>query len=183
MSNSRDKLDSLYVILRGMIREEIDQTPGFRELTGRSALPANVHAESTILGAILLDNAAHTEAAEKLESDDFSLDSHRRIFLCMTELMNGQRAVDIVTLSNQLGENGCKEIGGVAYFAGLTEGLPRLPRVSEYIAIVQEKAKLRRIMGACVEAIRTAEEQQVPAAEIVSQLGVALKGIKKSNGK
>ena len=53
-----------------------------------TGLPANVEAEKTILGAILLDNAAHSEAAEKIESDDFSLDSHRRIFLRMTELMN-----------------------------------------------------------------------------------------------
>ena len=67
-----------------------------------TGLPANVDAERTILGAILLDNAAHAEAAEKLAEDDFSLDSHRRIFLRMTELMNASRAVDIVTLSNEL---------------------------------------------------------------------------------
>ena len=68
-----------------------------------AGLPANIDAEKTILGAILLDNAAHSEAAEKLEADDFSLDSHRRIFLRMTELMNEQRAVDIVTLAERTG--------------------------------------------------------------------------------
>ena len=36
-------------------------TPGFRELTSRSELPANEHAETTILGAVLLDNAAMPE--------------------------------------------------------------------------------------------------------------------------
>jgi len=73
--------------------------PDLRLDTG---LPANIDAEKTILGAILLDNAAHAEAAEKLASDDFSLDSHRRIFLRMTELMDAQRAVDIVTLALSL---------------------------------------------------------------------------------
>ena len=53
--------DSLYTILRGMIREEIDQTPGFRELTSRSDLPAAIDAEKAILGAIMLDNAAMPE--------------------------------------------------------------------------------------------------------------------------
>ncbi len=43
-------------------------------------MPAAVDAEKTILGAILLDNAAHSEAAEKIEADDFSLDSHKRIY-------------------------------------------------------------------------------------------------------
>ena len=74
-------------------------------LMNDAGLPANLDAERTILGAILLDNAAHSEAAEKLEADDFSLDSHRRIFLRMTELIDRERAVDIVTLANELANN------------------------------------------------------------------------------
>ncbi len=90
-----------------------------------AGLPANIDAEKTILGAILLDNAAHSEAAERLEADDFSLDSHRRIFLRMSELMNAQRAVDIVTLANELARSKeIESVGGVAYLASLTEGLP-----------------------------------------------------------
>ena len=61
-----------------------------------AGLPASVDGEKVVLGAILVDNNYFIEAAEKLESEDFSLDSHRRIFLRMTELMNSQRAVDIV---------------------------------------------------------------------------------------
>jgi replicative DNA helicase len=72
------------------------------DLRLESGLPANIDAEKTILGAILLDNAAHSEASERLDADDFSLDSHRRIYLRMSELMNSQRAVDIVTLANEL---------------------------------------------------------------------------------
>jgi len=179
VSSSRNQLDSLYVILRGMIRAEIDHTPGFRELTGRSEVPVNLDAEKAILGAMMLDNAVNLA---EVEADYFSLDSNRRIWLAMDALMEAGKPVDIVTLKEQMGE-GVKEIGGVAYLASLTEGLPRLPRVAEYIAIVQEKAKRRRIMGACVEAIKLCQDQHVAAAEIVGQLGVALKGIKKGNGK
>ena len=98
------------------------------DLTLDAGMPANIDAEKTILGAILLDNAAHSEAAEKIEADDFSLDSHRRIFLRMSELMNSQRAVDIVTLANELARyKEVEAVGGVAYLASLTEGLPRRP--------------------------------------------------------
>ena len=72
------------------------------DLTLDAGLPANVDAEKTILGAILLDNAAHAEAAGVIKAEDFSLDSHRRIFLRMSELMDSSRAVDIVTLANEL---------------------------------------------------------------------------------
>lgn len=119
------------------------------DLTLDAGLPANIDAEKTILGAILLDNAAHSEAAEKLTEEDFSLDSHRRIFMRMNELMDAQRAVDIVTLANELARNKEVEaIGGVAYLASLTEGLPRRPVIEEYIRIVKDKSLLRRVGSA-----------------------------------
>ena len=99
------------------------------DLTLDAGLPANIDAEKTILGAVLLDNAAHSEAAEQLAPDDFSLDSHRRIFLRMSELMDSSRAVDIVTLANELARyKEVEAVGGVAYLASLTEGLPRRPQ-------------------------------------------------------
>ena len=89
-------------------------------------LPAAVDAEKTILGAILIENAFHSEAAEKLEPDDFSLDSHRRIYQRMGDLLAEQRPIDIVTLSNELARyKEIESVGGVAYLASLTEGLPR----------------------------------------------------------
>jgi replicative DNA helicase len=148
-----------------------------------SGLPANLDAEKTILGAILLDNSAHSEAAEKLEADDFSLDSHRRIFLRMTELMNEQRAVDIVTLSHELAK--AKEIeavGGVAYLASLTEGLPLRPVIEDYIRIVKDKSLLRKLMLICSSAIARAADQSETALEVLGAaemqlLEVSEKGI------
>ena len=138
------------------------------DLTLDTGLPANVDAEKTILGAILLDNAAHAEAAEKLESDDFSLDSHRRIFLRMTELMDAQRAVDIVTLANELARyKEVEAVGGVAYLASLTEGLPRRPVIEEYIRIVKDKSLLRKLMGICSMAIARAADQSETALEVL----------------
>jgi replicative DNA helicase len=138
------------------------------DLTLDAGMPANVDAEKTILGAILLDNAAHAEAAEKLESEDFSLDAHRRIFLRMTELMDAQRAVDIVTLANELARyKEVEAIGGVAYLAGLTEGLPRRPVIEQYIRIVKEKSLARKLMSICSLAIARAAEQSEPIIEVL----------------
>src|SRR5580693_5643746 len=135
-----------------------------------AGLPANVDAEKTILGALLLDNAAHAEAAEKIEADDFSLDSHRRIFLRMTELMDGQRAVDIVTLANELSRyKEVESVGGVAYLASLTEGLPRRPVIEEYIRIVKDKSLLRRLMGICSAAIAKAADQSQDAIGVLDE--------------
>jgi replicative DNA helicase len=138
------------------------------DLSLEAGLPANLDAEKTILGAILLDNAAHAEAAEAIKSDDFSLDSHRRIFLRMSELVDSGRAVDIVTLSNELARyKEVEAVGGVAYLASLTEGLPRRPVIEDYIRIVKDKSLLRRLMGICSAAIARASDQSDEAIEVL----------------
>ncbi len=133
-----------------------------------AGLPANIDAEKTILGAILLDNASHAEVAEVLKSDDFSLDSHRRIYLRMSELIDTGRAVDIVTLSNEMSRfKEIEAVGGVAYLASLTEGLPRRPVIEDYIRIVKDKSLLRRLMGICSAAIARAADQSEDALGVL----------------
>ena len=140
------------------------------DLTLEAGLPANLDAEKTILGAILLDNTAHAEAAQSLKSDDFSLDSHRRIFLRMTELIDTGRTVDIVTLSNELARyKEVESVGGVAYLASLTEGLPRRPVIEDYIRIVKDKSMLRRLMGICSAAIAKAADQSQDAIGVLDE--------------
>src|SRR5580693_2857938 len=153
------------------------------DLSLEAGLPANIDAEKTILGAILLDNAAHAEAAEVIKPDDFSLDSHRRIYLRMSELMDTGRAVDIVTLSNELARyKEIEAVGGVAYLASLTEGLPRRPVIEEYIRIVKDKSLLRKLMGICSMAIARAADQSESAIGVLDEtesrlLEVTQKGI------
>ncbi len=140
------------------------------DLTLDAGLPANLDAEKTILGAILLDNAAHAEAAEHIDPDDFSLDSHRRIFLRMSELIDTGRTVDIVTLSNELSRyKEVEAVGGVAYLASLTEGLPRRPVIEDYIRIVKDKSLLRRLMGICSAAIAKAADQSQDAIGVLDE--------------
>src|SRR5215467_2097747 len=83
-------------------------------------LPANIEAERSILGAILLDNHAYNDAAEHLHADDFSLDSHRRIYARMMDLSESSRPIDIVTLVEELERRReLQAIGDVGYISGL----------------------------------------------------------------
>src|SRR6202034_3892391 len=133
-----------------------------------TGLPSNVDAERTILGAILLENHALSEAEEKLTPEDFSLDSHQRIYQRMTELGGAGHAIDLVTLANELARyKEIESVGGVAYLAGLTEGLPRRPVIEEYIRIVKDKSLLRKLMGICSMAIARAADQGETALEVL----------------
>ena len=134
-----------------------------------TGLPSNVNAERMILGAILLENQALSEAEEKLTPDDFSLDSHRRIYQRMTELGGEGRAVDLVTLAHELSRyKEIESVGGVAYLSSLTEGLPRRPIIEEYIRIVKDKSLLRQLMLICSAAIARAADQSETALDVLN---------------
>jgi replicative DNA helicase len=131
-------------------------------------LPASAEAERAILGAILLDNSSYPQASEFLRAEDFSLDSHRRIYLRMMELAETGRAIDFVTLTEQLGQHKeIESVGGVAYVTSLTDGLPRVKNIEQYVKIVKDKALLRGLIHAATSAIQKAYEQEAPAEEIV----------------
>ena len=109
-------------------------------------LPHNLDAERSILGAILLDNHALNPAIEKLKTDDFFLDPHRRIFERMIALAEAQQAIDLVTLTEDLHRSGGLEAaGGAAYLAQLVDGVPRISNVEHYARIVKEKSMLRNL--------------------------------------
>jgi replicative DNA helicase len=131
-------------------------------------LPASAEAERAILGAILLDNSSYPQASEFLRAEDFSLDSHRRIYLRMMELAETGRAIDFVTLTEQLGQHKeIESVGGVAYVTSLTDGLPRVKNIEQYVKIVKDKALLRGLIHAASSAIQKAYEQEAPAEEII----------------
>src|SRR5258707_15291931 len=97
-------------------------------------LPASTDGERSILGAILLENDIFSRAAEHLRADVFSLDSHRRIYTRMVEMNESGRGIDIITLSEELSrKKELEAIGGVAYLASLTEGLPRRENIEHYV--------------------------------------------------
>ncbi|HLH35816.1 MAG TPA: replicative DNA helicase [Alloacidobacterium sp.] len=132
-------------------------------------LPASPDAERSILGAILLDNHLYNEAAEKITADDFALDSHRRIFSRMAEMIDAGRAVDIVTLPEELAKRKeIEAIGGVAYLFSLTEGLPRRLSIEEYVRIVKDKSLLRQLINICSTAITRAADQGEEALEVLN---------------
>lgn len=140
-----------------------------------SSLPSSVDGERTILGSILLDNEAFFDDTLDLQADDFSLESNRRIYQCMNDilfgLVEGALNVDIVTLSNELTRRKwIKAIGGVTYLASLTEGLPRRPVIEEYVRIIKDKARLRRLIGIFNAGVARAQDQSETADQVRSAI-------------
>jgi len=141
------------------------------EVLADRGLPANPDAERAILGAILLDNSIYFQAAERLQADHFSLDSHRRIYLRMSELSEMGKPIDYVTLPDILRQHKELEaVGGDAYVTDqLTRGMPRIKNISQYIKIVRDKASLRGLIHSCNRNMAAAYDQEESAQSMVAR--------------
>ena len=132
----------------------------------RRGLPANLEAEQFVLGSVLLDRDGETifpEVAAKLSARDLHVEKHRRIFQRMADLHARREKIEYLTVVNELDNHGQLEsIGGVAYVASLTDGLPRLNSIDSYLKIVKDKARLRDLITTChsiaTRALDAAEE-------------------------
>src|SRR5450432_1027720 len=140
-----------------------------------STLPANVEAERSILGAILLVNFAYNQAAEHLRIEDFSLDSHRRIYSRMVDLAESSRPIDMITLIDELDRHkDLQPIGDVGYVSSLTDGVPDRPSIEHYVKIVRDKALLRGLISAASIAIARASDQGDAAEDVLSDAEAAI---------
>lgn len=112
------------------------------------AMPTHIEAERFILGAIILTNDLIERCIEqRLRGDDFFLVSHRRIFAAMCNLFEDRRAIDPLTLGEQLRVSGEIDlVGGGAYLASLFDGVPRFSNIDEYTEIVINRSKLRQLI-------------------------------------
>ena len=134
--------------------------------TAARALPHNLEAERSILGAILIRNDTFNVAAELIDADDFFRDAHRRVFDKMVDLNERGQAIDLVTLRDELSRSGELEpVGGPAYISSLADGVPRSTNVEHYARIVKERATLRNLIAAAnrieAEAYAAREEAAV----------------------
>jgi replicative DNA helicase len=140
-----------------------------------SSLPANVEAERSILGAILLDNFAYNQAAEHLRTEDFSLDSHRRIYSRMVDLAESSRPIDMITLIEELDRHkDLQAIGDVAYVSSLVDGVPDRPSIEHYVKIVRDKALMRGLIHAANTAMARAADQSDAAEDVLNDAEAAI---------
>src|SRR5271155_4393194 len=147
----------------------------YPHIVGEQERPASVHAEMTILGAMLVEPVAIIDATMLLKTDDFALDSHRKIYDAMLHLVEVGHAVDIVTVADSLSKK--KEldsVGGLPYLASLSEGLPRKLSIESYVRIVRDKSLMRQLLTVCDMGMIEASDQSREALDVLNQVTTRL---------
>lgn len=116
--------------------------------------PQNLEAEMAVLGSMLLEKDAIGLGIEKLSSENFYSDIHKKLFKHITTLYDENKPVDLVTLTDRLkNQNELEAVGGASYIASLSNSIATAANVEHYIEIVREKAILRRLIEVATEVV------------------------------
>jgi replicative DNA helicase len=123
-------------------------TPTVAEL--RDKVPHAPEAERSLLGAILTapdPGIAVAGARRIVEVAEFFSERHRTIFETIITLSDKSKAIDLVTVKEELAARGTLElVGGPAFLGSLVDGAFRAGNVEAYARIVKDKAVRRGIM-------------------------------------
>ncbi len=139
------------------------------DLITERGLPHNLDAERSVLGAIILDNESIYQILDVLKSEDFYAENHKVLFERITEMVTVSRAIDLVTLREELARTGeLEQIGGIPYIASLIDTLPTSRNILHYSQIIKEKAVLRRLIRAGYDIIDSCYRQEEETVEILN---------------
>ena len=132
--------------------------------------PQNAEAEASLLGAILIDTDAIVKIADAVSAGDFFEARHQRIFEAMMALYEKHSAIDTLTLSNQLKNNGYLDmVGGPAYLTELTNFVPTASHAEQYADIVAQKAMRRRLISTAQEMSQMGYDESLGLRELIEE--------------
>jgi replicative DNA helicase len=132
--------------------------------------PHSIEAETSVLGALLLDKDAVIAIAEFLEDIHFYDDRHRIVYQCIIDLFEERSPIDVITVSERLKKaKALKKIGGTSYLTELVNNVPTAAHVEHYGKIVKDQATKRMLMEASSRIFDLALDESMSASEVLDK--------------
>lgn len=133
-------------------------------------LPFNLEAEQAVLGSALTDGESVGEAAQVIRPSDFYFSANKFVYEAIMDLFNSNKAIDFVTVTEQLKVNNKLEaVGGIDYLKKLISSVPTTQHVKYYSDIIKEKSVLRTLIKGMSNISDMAYEEQDSLARLLER--------------
>ncbi|WP_404975120.1 replicative DNA helicase [Weissella paramesenteroides] len=141
-------------------------------------VPQDVEAEQAVLGSILLATDPKDLLADImtiLEPSDFYRTAHRLIYSAILALDETQRAIDILTITDELDkDNQVENVGGMAYLTELASSVPVAGNALYYARIVRERSVRRNMIDTLQDSLTQTYEGSDSVDDAVADLSTKL---------
>ena len=103
--------------------------------------------ERAILGGLMLETERYDAVSEIIEFSDFEGQDHQNIFQSMGELVNSNKPLDPLTVSDRLdSKNLLTRAGGKNYLIDLASSTPSAANLEAYAGMIRQKSISRKLM-------------------------------------
>ncbi len=131
-------------------------------------MPYNLEAEAAILGNMILDEKALVNAMDKLDEECFYAAANKTIFNAISKLFEEGVPVDMVTLSEKLGDK-LDNVGGIAYITKIAQNVFTKENLEQYIDIARDKKTLRRLIESASEIMDMGMKDEFSASDVIDK--------------
>ncbi|MCD8041501.1 MAG: replicative DNA helicase [Tannerellaceae bacterium] len=133
-------------------------------------MPGAIEMEEAVLGALLLESQAYEEIEGIITDTDFYRTEHQILFKHIEQLHRERKAVDILTVTEELKRNGQLEaVGGVVYICTLTNKVASTSHICSHAWIIKEKSIFRQLIQSGQTVVDKAYEGVTEIDELLSE--------------
>lgn len=134
-------------------------------------LPHNFLAEKIVLSSLLTNQEAIEIILRTVKVETFYFKNHQQLYKAIVEMYNRKLSIDIITLNTFLQDNGELELsGGFDMLIELTNYVPNLVYLEDYISLIQDKFLRRSLIKIGYELINSAYVTNVSLESTLSNL-------------
>ncbi len=130
--------------------------------------PQNLEAEQGVLGSVLLDNDVLHEIVPILKVDDFYRETHQVAFRAIRDLYDLGKAIDAITLADELTRRGeIQTVGGIEFIAEVINSVPHAVNAKYYAEIVRQNSVKRQLIQSANEILREGYSNSFTASQLL----------------
>ncbi|HEC43226.1 MAG TPA: replicative DNA helicase [Bacteroides sp.] len=144
--------------------------------------PQAVDLEEAVLGAIMLEKDAVLSVLDVLKPASFYKDTHQKIYKAILDLSMSEKAIDILTVTEELKkQNALEEVGGPLYIAQLTSKVASAAHLEFHARIIQQKYIQRELIRVSSDIQRKAFDETMDVDDLLDQAEADLFEIAEGN--
>ncbi|MBQ2397917.1 MAG: replicative DNA helicase [Bacteroidales bacterium] len=146
--------------------------------------PQAIEIEESVLGALLLDQNAITNAIDILRQEYFYLEAHQHIYRAVSILFRDGNPVDLLSVADQLKKDGrFDEIGGLTKLVSLTNRITSAAHIEYHVRILSEKYIQRELIRVSTETLKDSYDDTVDVLNLLDRTETKFLEINDSNFK
>ncbi|MDX5475898.1 MAG: replicative DNA helicase [Bacillaceae bacterium] len=128
----------------------------------------NYEAECSVLGCILIDNTIMNEIS--LMPEHFQHFQNKELFIAMRELERNEKAINAITITEQIGKSNLIRIGGTAHLSQLKNSVPSVHAFKHYEDMVIDAWKKKNVFEIVKPLTQNPDFKTTEIQKVIKQL-------------